>query len=60
MTNNLRHITNLPGVDIYEQKPGFRTIQTLAYGNFYLYLPYVVFILKEDCLRVGFRVQPLD
>ncbi len=67
--NMLRHIT-IPGVNIYEQEPGYRNVQ-FNYGRHYLFLPWVVYILRNDSpnpykpgtvktLHVGFRTEPLN
>ncbi len=66
----LNHITSIPNVDIYEQKPGCRTIQ-LSCSNAYVFLPWMVYILRKDnqnpyrrgklnTLHVGFRTEPLN
>ncbi len=52
-----------PDYEVYEQEPGFRIVP-FTEGNYYLFLPWMVYILKTSTdhplLRVGFRTKPLN
>ncbi len=61
----LKHVLKSSGINVYEQEPGFRTLQFADDKNYYLYLPYMVYILHHhlngrEFLSVGFRTQPLN
>ncbi len=67
-----RKFTPWKGVEVFEYAPSYRTV-TIDYVQYYLYFPYVVFVLRKNheqlehfapnlrrTIHVGFRTEPLD